>query len=55
MKCFKQADYIGYNVKISMQTFSVSFLQGILKKKIGFGTSFQATFFAEFFDENVYL
>ena len=60
MKFSKQADYIGWvtatlskYIKISIETSSNSFLQRILKKtKKGTETSFQTTFFIEFFGQN---
>ena len=61
MTFLEQVDYIAYviekrskSIKANMQTFSThSFLQKILKNKKGPGTSFQATFYLEFFDKNL--
>ena len=59
MKFLKQATYIRYVlaklskfVQISTLNSSDSFRRGFLEKEKGPGTSFQGTFFMEFFHKN---
>ena len=62
MKFLKQAIYIRYVIanlskfdQISMLTFTESFSQRIFQKLKWPETSFQATFFEEFFDKKIIL
>ena len=62
MNFLKQATYIKYIlaklsefVQISLQTSSDSFYRGFFENWKGPGTSFQATFFVEFFEKNYIL